>query len=235
MSKKNKTLPVHVGIIMDGNRRWASSRGLSKFEGHKAGYENFIKIAKAGIKKGIKILTFYAFSRENWKRSKSEVAYLMRLLKKAVRQGGKELHKEQIKLLVSGRLEDLSLSFQKKISRVIDLTKNNKKGIVNIALSYSGRAEIVDAFKKILKKYPKISPRDISEDLINQNLYNPHLPDPDLIIRTSGEYRLSGFLTWEGVYSELYFVKKYWPDFTVKDLDKAIKEYQRRQRRYGGD
>jgi len=226
-----QNLPRHIGIIMDGNRRWARSRDLPTLEGHKIGYEKVKKVGDWCLKRGIKILTVYAFSTENWNRSKEEVSYLMDLLKKALRDDINELHKKNIQVRVIGRLKELSKDLQKAIEEAIELTKNNTKGILNIALNYGGRVEIIDAIKNIIKR--KIAPERVTEKVVSDNLYMADLPDPDLIIRTSGEYRLSNFLTWQSSYSELYFIKKHWPDFSEKDLDEAIEEYLRRTRRFG--
>lgn len=226
-----KNIPYHLGIIMDGNRRWARAHGLPTLYGHKKGYDKIIKMGDLCLEKGIKILTVYAFSTENWNRSKKEVGYLMRLLKRGLTREIRSLHKKNIKIQVIGRIKELSKDLQKAIKETMALTKNNTRGILNIAINYGGRPEIIDAVKKLMAK--KLTPVKITEKLIAENLYTAGLPDPDLIIRTSGEQRLSNFLTWQSAYSELYFIKKHWPDFSEKDLDEAIKEYSRRQRRFG--
>lgn len=226
-----ENIPQHIGIIMDGNRRWAKARGLPTLYGHKKGYDKVMKIGDYCLKKGVKILTVYAFSTENWDRSKKEVNYLMRLLKKGLTTDIRSLHKKNIKVQVIGRIKELSRDLQKAIKETMDLTKNNRRGILNVAINYGGRPEIIDAVKKIAAK--KLTPVQITEKLLADNLYTAGMPSPDLIIRTSGEQRLSNFLTWQSAYSELLFIKKYWPDFTEKDLDEAIKEYSRRTRRFG--
>jgi len=232
MSKETKKIPIHLGIIVDGNRRWARKRGLPTFEGHRRGLGKFKKIAKKAFEKGVKILTIYAFSTENWKRTKIEVDYLMRLLGQSLsKKNLKEIQQEGIKFQVIGQKERLPKNLQKKIKQAEQTTKNNKKGILNLAISYGGRPEIVQAVKNIIKK--KISYNRVGEDLINQNLWTASLPYPDLIIRTGGVQRLSNFLTWQSAYSEFYFTKKYWPAFTVKDLDKALADFSRCQRRFG--
>lgn len=223
--------PQHIGIIMDGNRRWAKERGLPSLEGHRRGYDKMKEVSDWCIKRGIKIITVYAFSTENWNRTKREVGYLMRLLKKAVSRELDEFNKRGIKLRVIGRLSGLSGDLQQACLSAMEATKNNKKGVFNLCINYGGRIEIVDAIKNIINK--KIPASKIDEEVINQNIYTTGLPDPDLIVRTSGEMRLSGFLTWQSVYSELYFCSKYWPAFTEKDLDKTLSEYTRRQRRFG--
>jgi len=222
-------IPNHLGIILDGNRRWAKERGLSPFEGHKRGLEVVKKVIRWSKDRGIKILTLFVFSTENWKRTKIEVNFLMRLAKRAF--GGslrKEIHKKGIRIRVIGQKEKLARSLQKAITEAEELTKNNKDMIVNFALSYGGRTEIVEAIKNIIQK--KISPEKINEEIIKENLWTS---DVDLIIRTGKEQRISNFLIWQAAYSELYFSKKYWPDFTEKDLDLALREYSRRQRRFG--
>jgi undecaprenyl diphosphate synthase len=231
-SKEDKKIPNHVGIIIDGNRRWARERGLPTLEGHRRGLDKLKKVGEWALKRGIKILTVYCFSTENWNRSKVEVSYLMWLFSQSL--GKKTIngyHKKGIKIQIIGQKERLSKSLQKKIKKAEELTKNNKKGILNLAISYGGRPEIVQAIKKIIEK--KTPANKITEDLINQNLWTMDLPYPDLIIRTGGEMRLSNFLTWQLAYSELYFTKKYWPAITEEDLDKALTDYSRRQRRFG--
>ena len=232
MLKKTKKIQFHLGIIIDGNRRWAKKRGLPSFEGHRKGYNKVGKIGEWCNKRGIKILTLYTFSTENWNRSKQEVSYLMKLLNEALNKKSiKKLHQRKIKLQVIGQRERLSKLLQKRIKEAEELTKNNKEGILNLAISYGGRPEIIQAVKNIIKK--KISVNKITEDLINQNLWTAGLPYPDLIIRTGGVQRLSNFLTWQSAYSEFYFTKKYWPAFTEKDLDKAHLDFSFRQRRFG--
>jgi len=232
MSKKENKIPYHIGIIMDGNRRWAKEKGLPALEGHRRGYNKLKEVGKWCIRKGVKILTLWAFSTENWNRSKKEVDYLMRLFMNALsnREIG-ELHKEGIKLQVIGQKERLEKPLQEAIRKAEEKTKNNKKGILNLAISYGGRAEIMEVIKKIIKN--KISAEKITEKIIDENLWTVGLPDPDLIIRTSGELRTSGFLIWQAAYSELYFSPKYWPDFTEKDLDAVLADYAHRQRRFG--
>ncbi len=232
MAKKVAKIPFHLGIIIDGNRRWAKKRGLPSFEGHRKGLNKVGKIGEWCKKRGVKVLTLYTFSTENWNRSKKEVSYLMDLLSEALNKNNtKKLHQRGIKLQVIGQKERLTKSFQKRIKEAEELTKNNKEGVLNLAISYGGRPEIIQAVKNIIKK--KIPVNKITEDLINQNLWTAGLPYPDLIIRTGGAMRLSNFLTWQSAYSEFYFTKKYWPAFTEKDLDEALMDYSRRQRRFG--
>lgn len=222
-------IPNHLGIILDGNRRWAKEKGLPAFEGHRRGLETVKKIINHCKEKGIKILTLFVFSTENWKRGKEEVNYLMGLLaKKAISNQLKHLHRNKIRVRVIGQKEKLPKSLQKEISKVEMLTRDNKEMTINFALSYGGRAEIISAIKKIIEK--KIPPKKITEDTVKENLWTS---DVDLIIRTGKEQRISNFLIWQAAYSELYFCPKYWPDFSKKDLDQALLEYAHRQRKFG--
>jgi len=227
----NSDKPRHVGIILDGNRRWAKAHGLPTLEGHRRGYNNLKKIATAAFNNGVEILTVFAFSTENWHREKKEVDYLMSLFRVMINKEIKSLIKEGIRVNFFGRRSDFDASLQAGMTELEKQTRDNQQGVLNICLSYGGRDEIVRAIKKIINK--KISAKKVSEELISANLDSAAWPDPDLIIRTSGEERLSGFLTWQSVYSELLFVKKYWPDFSEDDLQKALQEYGRRKRRYG--
>jgi len=225
-------IPNHLGIIIDGNRRWAKKKGLSSFQGHKKGLDNVEKIMDYCVKKGVKILTLYVFSVENWNRSKKEINYLMRLfVNNLTKKNIKKFNDKGIRFQTIGQKEKLSKLLQKKIKETEKATKNNKKSILNLAISYGGRPEIIQAIKNIIKK--KIPINKINEEIINQNLWTVGLAYPDFIIRTGGEIRLSNFLTWQSAYSELYFTKKYWPEFTEKDLNKAFREYSRRKRRFG--
>lgn len=231
--KKNKRIeikkiPHHLGIILDGNRRWAREKGLPSFEGHKRGLEKAKELIIWSKNKGIKILTLFVFSTENWKRKKNEINFLMKLAQKAFNSDFKKFKKEGIRIKVIGQRERLPKSLQKAISESERLTKNNKDLIVNFALSYGGRAEIVSAIKNIIKK--KIPPSEITEETIKENLWTSDL---DLLIRTGKEQRISNFLIWQAAYSELYFFPKYWPDFNENDLDIALAEYANRQRRFG--
>lgn len=229
--KITKNVPRHIGIIIDGNRRWARKRGLSTLAGHTKGIMGVKKMVLYVQKLGVKIFTVYAFSTENWKRSEMEVNYLMKLFEKFIDKNIQEFHKRGIQLRHLGQLQRLPFSLQEKIKQAINLTKNNKSMIFNVALNYGGRDEIKRAIQKIIKKGYRA--KQITEDLISQNLDTKGLPDPDLIIRTSGEQRLSGFLLWQTSYSELYFSKVYWPDFNKKELDRVIFDYFQRQRRFG--
>ena len=225
-------IPFHLGIILDGNRRWAKEKGLPSFEGHRRGLNNVQKIGDYCAKKGIKILTLYTFSTENWKRPKREISYLMKLFAESLgKKNLQELHKKEVKLQIIGQKEKLPQALQERIKEAEKLTKNNKKRILNLAISYGGRIEITQAVKNIIKK--KIPVNKITEELINNNLWTTGLPYPDLIVRTGGVKRLSNFLTWQSAYSEFYFTKKFWPEFTEKDLDKALLDFSLRERRFG--
>ena len=233
MQKKIKNLPNHVGIIMDGNRRWARERNLPTIEGHRKGYEIMKYMPDWFFARGVKTVSVFAFSTENWKRSQSEVNYLMKLIKKALQEELENFHRKEYKLLISGRTRELPGDLPEIIFEAVNKTKNNTKGILNICINYGGRAEIVDAIKNIIKN--KITKEQIHEGMIRKYLYQSELSDPDIIVRTSGEERLSGFQLWQSNYSELFFIKKYWPDFEKADVDIILEEYANRKRRKGGD
>lgn len=226
---------LHIGIIMDGNRRWAKKSNLPLMQGHKKGYEVFKEITEYAFKeKNIKALTYFAFSTENWNRSKGEVAYMMKIFDRAfdeVKKMEKENEKYKTQLRFIGNLKKFPEKMQKKMLEIMEKTKHHKDHHLNIALSYGGRDELIRAFKKIAEK--KISADKINEKLISDYLDTAGIKDPDLIIRTSGEQRLSGFLTWQNVYSEIYFSEKFWPEFSKKDFDEAIRWFKNRSRRFG--
>ena len=234
---EQENLPQHIAIIMDGNRRWAKERGLPVGLGHKEGAKTLEKIVRYANKRGIKYITVYAFSTENWKRTEEEVKALMLLLQSYLDDYSKRADSENIKVKVLGDITALSQGMQKSIINCMERTKNNTGITFNIALNYGGRDEIVRAVKKIAQKveYKELKVEDINEDMISQNLYTAGEPDPDLVIRTSGEIRLSNFLPWQVVYSEFLFVDKNWPDFSEADLDEAIIEYQKRTRKFGAN
>ena len=220
----------HIAIIMDGNGRWAIDKGMDRLLGHKEGAKSAKKIIEVCSDLKIKYLTLYAFSTENWNRPQYEVDSLMSLLSSMLENEIKELERNNIVFSVVGRIEDLPMSVQKIISEAIDRTKNNTGLILSLALSYGGRQEIVDAINKIiLSKKSEI----IDEEIVKNNLYCPEIPDPDLIIRTAGEYRLSNFLLWQSAYAELFVSDKNWPDFKEKDLMKALKDFENRDRTFG--
>lgn len=228
MSKVN-----HLAIIMDGNRRWAKEHNLPGLEGHRRGYEKLKEVGDWCLARGIKTLTVYAFSTENWHREQAEVDYLMDLLYMAMTTEVAEFNRRGIKLNIIGSREKLSEKLIQAIAEAEAGTKNNAKGVLNICLNYGGRLEIVEAVKKIVGQ--GVPADSITEKIISDNIWLAGQADPDLIIRTSGEQRLSGFLTWQSVYSELYFCRKHWPDFSEADLDEAIGEYENRGRRFGGN
>ncbi|MCD6177646.1 di-trans,poly-cis-decaprenylcistransferase [bacterium] len=244
MKKKTldkKQIPTHVVLLPDGNRRWARERGLPTIQGHLAGFENIKRFCRWCQKKGIKVLTAFGFSTENWNRPKEEVKYLLELLERGFReelkkyldkQAGKNMMlTKKVRVRVIGQKERLPKSLREVIKKIEDLTKNNKEYFLNLAVSYSGRWDILEATKKIIKE--KIPASKITEKLFEKYLSTAGLPAPDLVIRTSGEKRFSNFLLWQSAYSELYFCDKYWPDFKEEDFDRALEEYARRQRRFG--
>ncbi len=216
---------------MDGNRRWARGRGLLTFEGHRRGYEKMKDVADWCLARNIKIMTFFAFSTENWKRSKKEVGYLMGLLHRALSADLAEFQKRGLKLRIIGRREGLPKKLAAAIRKAEEVTAENKNGTLFIAINYGGRAEIVDAAKKAIAS--GVKPEELNEDIFHDFLYAPEAPDPDIIVRTSGEQRISGFLIYSGAYSELYFTECHWPDFSEKDLEKIIDWYGSRERRLG--
>lgn len=228
-------IPSHVAIIMDGNRRWAKENGVDYKVGHKEGAKTIEKVVRYAKKVGIKYITVYAFSTENWKRSKEEVGALMLLLKTYLDDYSKRADTENIKVKVLGDISALSDGLQKTIRKCEERTKDNNGITFCIGLNYGGRDEIVRAMKSIATdvKNGKIDIKDINEALVSDNLYTAGMPDPDLVIRTSGELRTSNFLPWQIVYSEFLFLDKYWPDFSEEDLDNAIEVYQKRNRKFG--
>lgn len=231
-----ENLPKHIAIIMDGNRRWAKARGLTTKDGHKAGSKNLDNIATFCNEIGIKYLTVYAFSTENWKRTQEEVSALMFILKANLDSMLRKLDLKNIKIRVIGEKENIPPDIQKKIDKLVEKTKNNTGLVLNIAFNYGGRAELVHSTKVIAEKVKsgKIDIEDINEKLISDSIYTAGQPDPDLMIRTSHELRTSNFLPWQLTYSEFYFPDKHWPEFDREDLIEAIKIYQKRNRRFGG-
>jgi len=224
-------VPHHVGIVMDGNGRWAQARGLPRVAGHRAGTENIRRVLRAATEFGIKALTIYAFSTENWARPPAEVSALMRLLGEVIRRELEDLHANGVCIRHSGRLEGIAPHLQRQIQEAVTLTCNNDRIILNVAFNYGGRAEIVDAVQHIMRDgHP---PETVSEALISHYLYTGDLPDVDMIIRTGGEYRLSNFLIWQAAYAEYYSTPAFWPDFDEAELAKALLEYSHRERRFG--
>lgn len=235
-NSKLENVPKHIAIIMDGNGRWAKKRGLPRIRGHREGIARVREIVKACIEFGVKVLTLYAFSIENWKRPKIEVNTLMRFLEEFLERERDNLIKNEIRLKILGRHNELPKNISDKLKEVENITQDNKKLFLNLALNYGGRAEIVDATKKIIEDVLKNrqTVEDLDEEVFADYLYTAGIPDPDLLIRTSGEMRISNFLLWQVSYSEIYITQKYWPDFKKKDLEMAIAEYQKRERRFGG-
>ena len=234
MEKTN--IPNHIAIIMDGNRRWARERKIDYRLGHKEGAKTLEKIVRYSKKVGIKYITVYAFSTENWKRPISEVDFLMKLFKKYLNECLEDFKEENIKVIFLGDKSSFSEDLIELMNEVEEASKNSTGMTLNIAMNYGGRKELLNAFKNIAKdiKDNKIEIDDINEEMISENLYTKFQPDPDLIIRPSGEYRVSNFLLWQSAYSEYVFMNKLWPDFKEKDLEKAINEYRTRNRRFGG-
>ena len=237
MKFNKENMPKHIAIIMDGNRRWARAQGKPASFVHKAGAKTLEKIVRYANKIGLEYITVYAFSTENWKRAEEEVKALMMLLQNYLDDYSKRADSENIKVKILGDISALSQGMQKSIINCMERTKNNTGVTFNIALNYGGRDEIVRAVKKIAEqaKQDKIKIEDINEEMISNNLYTEGEPDPDLVIRTSGELRLSNFLPWQVVYSEFLFIDKNWPDFSEEDLDEAIIEYQKRTRKFGAN
>lgn len=224
-------IPTHVAIIMDGNGRWARRRGLPRQAGHRAGVENLRRIIDACVEFNIQILTIYAFSTENWGRPPSEVRALMRIFARVLDQEVYELHEQGVCLHHLGDLSGISPDLQAKVKRAIELTKNNKKLILNVAFNYGGRAEIIHAVKQVLQD--GVTPDQLTEELFSHYLFTKNLPDPDLVIRTSGELRISNFLIWQAAYAEYLAVPEFWPDFDREALYKALITFSERERRYG--
>lgn len=238
MARQNKQLdlsayqiPEHVAIIMDGNGRWARKRGLPRQAGHRAGAENLRRIINASVEFGIKVLTIYAFSTENWGRPKSEVRALMKIFARVLDQEIHDLHRQGVCLHHLGDLSAINPSLQEKVKDAIELTKDNHTLILNVAFNYGGRAEILHAVQQMLAD--KVAPAELSEELFSSYLFTKGLPDPDLVIRTSGELRISNFLIWQAAYSEYYPTPAYWPDFGREELYDAIIAFNQRERRYG--
>jgi undecaprenyl diphosphate synthase len=224
-------IPVHVAIIMDGNGRWAQSRGLPRLAGHRAGTENLRRVITACVEFGIQYLTIYAFSTENWGRPPEEVQGLMGILEDVIDRELSELHKQGVRLRHIGRLDGLSAKLRQKVLDAVDRTKENTRLTLNVGFNYGGRDEIVCAIQHMIQD--GVQPEKVTEELVSQYLFTAGVPDPDLIVRTSGELRGSNFLIWQGAYSEWYFPSTFWPDFDKEALRKAIEEYSQRNRRYG--
>jgi len=230
-SNSPEQVPTHIAIIMDGNGRWAISRGLPRLAGHRAGTENLRRVIEACVEFGVKYLTLYAFSTENWGRPFEEVRGLMRILEDVIDRELEELHKQGTRLRHIGRLDRLKPSLRQKVLDAIEYTKDNDRLTLCVAFNYGGRDEIVCAIQHMLED--GVKPDQVSADMVSKYLFTAGVPDPDLIIRTSGELRGSNFLIWQGAYSEWYFTPTFWPDFDKEELALALEEYKHRQRRYG--
>jgi undecaprenyl diphosphate synthase len=227
-----KRVPAHVAVIMDGNGRWAQGRNLPRIEGHRAGIKSVQEIVETGARLGVQALTLYAFSKENWKRPKREVSAVFRILEQYLKKETKVLMENDLRLRVLGQREGLPDGVIRELDRVERMTRDNSRMIVALALNYGGRTEILDAVKSILADR-SLAPADIDEDLFSGRLYTAGLPDPDLVIRTSGEMRVSNFLLWQIAYAEIWTTPTYWPDFRRRDFFQAVLEYQKRERRFG--
>jgi undecaprenyl diphosphate synthase len=224
-------VPLHVAIIMDGNGRWARARGLPRLAGHRAGVDNLRRVLEAAAEFGIRYLTIYAFSTENWRRPPDEVRGLLNILEDVIDRELQSLNKNGVQLRHIGRLERLSPALQAKVHQAVELTRDNQRLVLNIAWNYGGRDEIVQAVRRMLEN--GVLPDEVDEDLVSRYLFTAGSPDPDLIIRTSGELRVSNFLIWQGAYAEWYVTPTYWPDFGRDELLEALWEYARRDRRFG--
>lgn len=224
-------VPRHVAIIMDGNGRWAKQRGLPRAEGHRQGVENLRRILNASAREGVRILTIYAFSTENWNRPKYEVQILMRLLEMFIDRELEDLHENGVQIRHIGEMDGVQPRLQRKIREACDYTRSNTRLILNVAFNYGGRKEIIQAVKRIVRE--GIPEDQVTEELISRYMYTGDLPDPDLIIRTSGELRVSNFLIWQGSYAEYYVTPTFWPDFDEIEFHKALETFAHRQRRYG--
>jgi undecaprenyl diphosphate synthase len=233
--KADGNLPRHIAVIMDGNGRWAKKRGLPRIEGHRAGRKAVREAVEGCVELGVQVLTLYTFSVENWSRPEREVSALMLFLRQTLKQEREELRKNDVRLGVIGRVSDLPKAVRKVLDETIDDLKESKGLLLNLALSYGGRAEIVDAVRKIAAdaRLAQTKPEEIDEKFIERRLYTAGIPDPDLLIRTSGEMRVSNFLLWQLAYSEIWVTETLWPDFRKKHLFEAVRNYQRRQRRFG--
>ena len=231
LSEPQSSIPYHVGMIMDGNGRWARLQGLPRLEGHRAGTENIRRVLQACGEYGIKVVTIYAFSTENWYRPREEVRGLMGILEWVLESEVRNLHEQGVKLRHIGELEGLSDKLRAAVVDAIELTKNNDRLILNVAFNYGGRSEIVRGVQRLLEEH--VRPDEVDEELLGHYLYTAGLPDPDLIIRTGGEMRLSNFLIWQSAYAEYYSTPKFWPDFDKEALNKALQAYAQRERRFG--
>ena len=233
MENVDSSIPIHLGFILDGNRRWARERGLSTLEGHRKGYENLKTIARAAFDKGVKFVSAYCFSTENWSRAQEEVDYLMNLAMNLAVKDAKQLIKENIKIVVMGIEERVPTRLIKAWQDAEEKSKNNTGGTLAICFNYGGQREISDAVKKIVQS--AVSVEEVTPELITENLYHPDVPQIDLMVRTSGEQRISNFMLWRMAYAEMYFADVHWPAFTIEKLDQALQVFSQRNRRFGGN
>jgi undecaprenyl diphosphate synthase len=229
--KQLSKVPHHLAIIMDGNGRWARSRGLPRLAGHRAGTENIRRVLEGCVEHGVEVLTLYAFSTENWGRPNAEVRGILRILEQSIDRELPELHKNGVQLRHIGRLEGIREGLRQRVRQAIELTKHNDRIVLNVAFNYGGRTEILDAVRRIVES--GMDPDRLDDDVFSQYLYTAGLPDPDLIIRTAGELRISNFLIWQSAYAEYYATPTYWPDFDKDELYRALLEYSGRERRFG--
>lgn len=225
------SVPRHLGIILDGNRRYAREHGMTSLQGHQKGYDNLKSILEIGFERGIEYISGYVFSTENWNRTTEEVTYLMDLMLWVFKNELKQIHKKGVRILWLGSTDKLGEKHLRAIRDAVELTKNNKKGTFCLCLNYGGQQEIVDAAKKVIEQ--GVHAEDLTIDMFEKNLYEPEVPPIDMLVRSSGEHRISNFMLWRAAYSELLFVDKYWPEFTPEDIDMIINEYSQRQRRFG--
>jgi len=225
-------LPNHIAIIMDGNGRWAERRSLPRFEGHRAGVKRIRPLIKILVRYGIEFLTIYSFSTENWNRPEDEINGLLQLLKEAIKEETPKLHKEGVKIVQIGRLEGIPDGLKTAIRQAEELTENNTRLTLSVAFNYGGRTEILDAIHRLIRE--DVPPQALDDKLFSNYLYTADLPDVDLVIRTGGELRISNFLIWQAAYSEFYFTKVLWPDFSKKEIERALLSYSQRKRRFGG-
>lgn len=232
MSDKHQALPRHIGFIVDGNRRWAKKHGLPTYEGHLAGYERLKEVLLEVLSHGVEYASAYVFSTENWKRTEKEVSYLMTLLMKVLKDDLNIFDEHEVRLRVVGSRDELKPKLREAIEKAEEVTKDNKKGTLLLCLNYGGHNEIVDAVKAIVSS--GVESKDVTMEMIESNLYAPDVPACDLIVRTSGEQRLSNFMVWRSAYSELLFLDKLWPEMTKEDVAPILEEYARRHRRFGG-
>lgn len=231
MTNQDIRIPTHIAIIMDGNGRWAAARGLPRLEGHRAGTENLRQIIRASVELGVKYLTLYAFSTENWGRPKDEVHGLLGILETVIDRELNELKSQGVRICHVGRLDAMPKKVREKVLNSLELTHDNDRLVLNIAWNYGGRDEIVYAIQQIIKA--GLAAEEVTEEVVSRYLFTQSCPDPDLIIRTSGEMRVSNFLIWQSAYSEWYFTPTLWPDFNKEELEKAIEAYSQRKRRFG--